>query len=89
MSKDKEIRDLIIAELESNKYDWRTIDGIVHSAGLPEDVVFKFLSTNTDAVVKSTIPSIHGKDLYTTRAHFRRRARALSKLRGAFKGRLQ
>jgi hypothetical protein len=74
--------------LENPKYRWRTIPGVAKEEGLPEEVVEEVLKRRRNEIVKSTLPSSSGEDLYTTRSHFIKEASFGEKLLGAFKNRL-
>lgn len=80
---------LILSALEDNRYKWRTPEGIASQAGVSEDEVLRFITSNTGIVVQSSVPSKNGSPLFTTREHFHEKSSSLDKLIGAFKGRIR
>lgn len=84
----KEQQDFVIKSLENPKYQWRTISGISKETGLSQDIIIEVISQNGDLVVKSSVPSKDGQELYTTRSHFRTSTPVLKKMIGAIKNRL-
>lgn len=64
--------DEIKKSLENSRYKWRTIRGVVKETGLPIKEVEKAFSWHSDNVIKSSIPSDTGEELYTTRKYYRR-----------------
>lgn len=79
------MKDRIIKALENEKYLWRTINGIHKETDIETEKILKFLKGN-DEIVSTTTND--GKDLYTTRNHFRKKANFREKLYGAIKGKL-
>jgi hypothetical protein len=77
----------VIAAFENPKYKWRTIAGVAREAGLPIDIVESIIAGNRDLLVKSSLRSQAGEDLFSTRAHFSRFASASQKFWGAVKNR--
>lgn len=80
--------DKILMALENPRYTWRTILGLSKETGLDPSVIAEFISKNNDNIVKSSLKSKNGEDLFTTRNHFRKKAKPLDKLFGAFTNRL-
>lgn len=68
---DANLRDQIIRALEDNRYEWRTIDGIVGQINVPAARVQQILETLKHVVVRSSVPDEMGRSLYTTRKHYR------------------
>ena len=64
--------DKIKRSLENSRYKWRTIRGVIKETGLPIEEVEKAFSWHSDHVIKSSISSDTGEELYTTREHYRR-----------------
>jgi len=60
--------------LSNPDYKWRTIDGIVKESGLDRSTVEKCISDNEELIIKSSIPSTEGKELYATREHYRQKS---------------
>lgn len=65
--------EMIAGTLANPKYKWRTIDGIVKESGLDHKTVVNSMSAHEDLIIKSSIPSKDGKDLFTTREHYRKK----------------
>lgn len=78
----------VLKALAKPDFKWRTIAGVAKETGLATDVVIKVLSLTADQVVKSSIPSADGQDLYTTRDHFREKASIGDRILGAIKNRV-
>ena len=78
----------ITTVLENPNYKWRTVDGVVKDSGLPPEVVFTVLTTNTESFLRSSIPAKNGEPLFTTRKHFLETATATEKFWGALKNRI-
>lgn len=72
--------ELIIRALENPKYKWRTIGGISKETALTPDVIKNELQKHPDLIIKSSIQSINGEDLYTTRAHYRKNSSIVERL---------
>lgn len=64
--------DIIKSSLENNRYKWRTTRGVVKETGLSFEEVEKAFRWHSDQVIKSSIPSDSGEDLFTTRQHYRK-----------------
>lgn len=80
--------DKIVQALETPKYRWRTIDGVVRDSGAPKDAVVAFITENKDLVLQSSVPSTSGEPLFTTRKHLLETASTSEKFLGALKNRL-
>lgn len=72
--------DLIIKALENSKHKWRTINGISKETNLSTEVIEKELHLHADTIIKSSIPSTHGENLYTTRAHYRKKSSIIQRI---------
>jgi len=79
----------VIQALENHEYKWRTVKGISKEIGESEKDVLLVIKQNMDVIVKSSVPSKDGEDLYTTRKHFNKSSSTMDKIIGAFKGRLR
>jgi hypothetical protein len=79
----------VLSALAKPEFKWRTIAGVTAETGLPRESVIRALAAASDKVVRSSVPSADGQDLYTTRQHFRENASLSEKLRGAFKNRAE
>jgi DNA-binding Lrp family transcriptional regulator len=63
----------VVQALEDKRYKWRTIGGIAGQTGISPGEVRRILKKLIDAeiVIRSTVPSVEGEDLYTTRRHYK------------------
>lgn len=57
--------------IENPKFKWRTVKGLSEETGLPVGIVETLLVENEDDIIQSRIPSRNGRDLFTTRKHYR------------------
>jgi hypothetical protein len=89
MSFTEQERDAVIQAFENPAYKWRTVHGVARESGLSQEVVLEIISKNRDIIVQSSIPSVDGEDLYTTRDHYREFASSGQKLLGALKNRVE
>ena len=64
--------DRIKNSLEDSRYKWRTPRGVAKETGLSIEEVKKAFNWHADNIIKSSIPSDTGEELYTTREHFRK-----------------
>ena len=65
-----DIAAAILAALEDERYDWRTIKGLVNSTGASEAEVINVLNSMSDRVVRSQ--DADGRSLFTTREHYQK-----------------
>jgi hypothetical protein len=77
----------VLTALAKREFRWRTVAGVAKETGLAQELVIRALSAAADRIIKSSVPSVDGEDLYTTREHFRESASPGEKLRGAIKNR--
>jgi hypothetical protein len=56
--------------LENPNYKWRTIEGIAQETAYPVITVLSSLSAHSHEIIRSTIPSTEGRDLFTTKNHY-------------------
>jgi hypothetical protein len=63
---------LVLKALEDPDWDWRTVEGVAQSTGLPVKRVQEVLESSA-AVMRSSVPDERGRPLYTTREHYRKR----------------
>ncbi len=77
----------VLAALAKPEFKWRTIGGVVKDTGLAHDVVLKVIGLTADKIIKSSVPSSEGQELYTTREHFREKASVGERLLSAIKNR--
>ena len=71
----------ILKALENSKYKWRTLNGISKETGLDVQIVKDQIDRHSDTIIKSSIPSEDGEDLYTTRSHYRNKSSFLEKIK--------
>lgn len=71
---------LVHRALEDPKWDWRTVPGVAKSTGLSEPQVESALSSSA-AIIRSSVPDEHGRALFTTRTHYKKRRSFLDVLR--------
>lgn len=81
-------RDAVIAALENSRYLWRTADGIAHDTGMTIDEVADQLLQLQDELVRPSRLSVDGKQLYTTREHYRHTASFWRKFASAIANRI-
>ena len=77
----------VLNALAKPQFKWRTIAGVAKETGLANELVMQALGEATDRIVRSSVPSSDGQDLYTTREHFRNKASFGERLLGAIKNR--
>lgn len=80
--------DAVLESLARSDFKWRTVAGVAEETGLTPEIVQQAISQVADRVVRSSIPSADGRDLYTTREHFRESASLSEKLLGSIKNRV-
>jgi len=83
------IKQKVFEALEDERYEWRTLKGIAKQAGISEEEVLSVLGSSADSIVQSSVPSIKGAPLFTTRRHLQAKSGAFDKILGAFKGRIR
>ncbi len=79
----------VLTALAKPDFKWRTIAGVAKETGLAQELVMVALAKAADKIVRSSVPSTDGQDLYTTREHFRASATLGEKLLGAIKNRAE
>lgn len=87
MSTPEQIKQVIKA-IENSNYTWRTPEGIAQDTGLSPQTVKEILKTTEDEVIQSEMPDATGRELFTTRSHYRSRAPIWRRLLGALKNRV-
>jgi hypothetical protein len=83
------IKEKIFEALEDERYEWRSLKGISKQVGVSEEDVLSVIKENADFIVQSSVPSVDGDPLFTTKRHFHAKSSALDKILGAFKGRIR
>jgi hypothetical protein len=80
------VREVVLAELNGKKYDFRTIAGIAGAAGLTPESVAAALKDLSDVVRESPVPDAHGNALYTLRSRPRSAREIISETRAFLAG---
>jgi anti-sigma B factor antagonist len=81
--------DLIMNALDNENYDWRTIEGIATECNLTQRHVEEILEKLQDEVIRSSVPDAKGRQLYTSRAHYKRSQSFLNKSLSALSDRIK
>lgn len=71
---DEDQKDLwpkIRKAFENPKFKWRTIKGILDETGISVGLIEAIIVENEDELIQSRIPSDDGRDLFTTREHYK------------------
>jgi len=68
---DPDSRNIVVRALEDPNYDWRTVEGIAEQTGLSASNVRQLLEELNGEIIRSSIPDESGRNLYTTRKHYR------------------
>jgi hypothetical protein len=63
-----DLNTAILKALEDDRYDWRTIKGLVTDTGAPERDVIAVLNSLSDRLVRTQ--DADGRSLFTTREHY-------------------
>ena len=79
----------VMAALEDPRFKWRTVQGLATTTKLSTEEVLAAIATliSGDIGIRSTIPAADGRDLYTTRAHFKSYTPLAQRLAAAFRNR--
>ena len=77
------------AALENDSYKWRTISGISVELDMPEETILRLIEDHADQIVKSSVPSKTGEDLYSTRKHYRKKSSVLGAISQSLTGRVR
>jgi hypothetical protein len=80
--------EAVMAALENEKYDWRTLRGIARETGLPKEKILGILAQEKDSIIQSPTPSDKGEELYTTRNRYLDTASPAQKFIWSLKNRL-
>jgi hypothetical protein len=78
---------VVVGALENPNYKWRTIDGLVKETGIDESTVRRVIVKLGEQVVRSSVSSTSGEDLFTTRQHHRQKESVLSRLGAVLRNR--
>jgi hypothetical protein len=77
----------VLQALGDSKFRWRTLNGVARDSDQSIETVHQVIAQVADQVVRSSVPSKDGQDLYTTRENFRASASIPERLLGALKNR--
>ncbi len=75
--------------LENPRYKWRTVEGIARETGHDFITVVSSLTAHADQILKSSIPAKDGRDLFTTREHYRAKSTLWERLESAITNKVQ
>ena len=64
-------RNIVVRALEDPNYEWRTVEGVAEQTGLEEANVRETLEELDGEIIRSSVPDESGRNLYTTRKHYR------------------
>jgi len=64
-------RKAVIDAMEDARYEWRTLDGLAEQTKLPIEEIRQLIDYLQDEIIRSSVPDERGRDLYTTRKHYR------------------
>ena len=62
---------LVVHALEDPRYEWRTIHGVSQQTGIPPNKIAEILESLSGDIVRSSTPDESGRNLFTTRKHYR------------------
>jgi hypothetical protein len=65
-----DLKTAVLKALEDERYDWRTIKGLVKSTGATEQDILSMLNSLADKIVRSQ--DADGRSLFTTREHYQK-----------------
>jgi len=65
-----DLKTAVLKALEDERYDWRTIKGLVKSTSATEPEVISVLNSLSDQIVRSQ--DADGRSLFTTREHYKK-----------------
>ncbi len=75
----------VLEALSNPEYEWRTIDGVSRETGLDSAEVSSIVQDLPTLVLRSRIPDNKGRDLYTTRKHYRKTHGPVSRMLDQFR----
>lgn len=81
------VAHVVIDALENPNYKWRTVAGISKDAGIEPLVVYRVIDKLGAQVVKSSVSSTTGDELFTTRRHLRQKESLLSRIGAVLRNR--
>lgn len=83
------IQAVLINALEKKEFKWRTVEGLAKELGVsPGDVLTELQALiDQGVVIRSTVPTTSGEELFTTRRHYAEFASPTERLVAAFRNR--
>lgn len=75
--------------LENPQYKWRTIEGIARDTGYEVSTVLDCLATHEDLVLRSSVPTKEGHELFTTKERYRTTSTVWDRLESAITNKVQ
>ena len=63
-----DLRASVVQALEDDRYDWRTLGGIVRATGAKNPEIVSLLNSMSNQIVRAT--AADGQTLFTTRNHY-------------------
>jgi len=66
------LKQAVTDALEDSRYEWRTLEGIAQQTQLPLAQIREILGYLENEIVRSSVPDETGRDLYTTRRHYKK-----------------
>jgi hypothetical protein len=78
----------VIKSLENPKFKWRTVKGVAEECAVPQETVRRVIDQESQRILRSSALSKDGQELFTTRAHFLKKASAWEKFTGALRNRI-
>lgn len=77
----------VVEALENPNYKWRTLEGVAKDTGIEPFVVYRVIEKLGTQVVKASVASTKGDELFTTRRHFRQKGSFLSRFAAVLRNR--
>ena len=79
----------VLEALSNTSFKWRTLSGVAKETGLPLESVQAAMTQAADQIVRSSVRSADGRDLFTTREKFKSQATIPERLLGAIRNRAE
>lgn len=83
----KNVAHVVVNALENPNYKWRTLEGVAKDTGVEPFVVYRVIEKLGGQVVKSSVASIRGDELFTTRRHLRQKESIFSRFAAVLRNR--
>jgi hypothetical protein len=81
------VAHIVVDALENPNCKWRTVAGVAKDAGVEPFVVYRVIEKLGAQVVKSSVASTTGDELFTTRRHLRKNDSFLSRFGAVLRNR--